>query len=83
MSVIVYSKPACVQCNFTKKTLNKLEVPFEEVDITTNDDAFAKITGLGFQQVPVVDFNGETFSGYRPEKLEELARKGSLESAIA
>lgn len=80
MSVIVYSKPSCVQCNFTKRTLNKLGVEFEEVNITENEEGRERVAELGFVQVPVVDFNGEVFSGYRPEKLEKLSKSSDKES---
>lgn len=80
MSVIVYSKPSCVQCNFTKRTLNKLGVEFEEVNIAENEEGRERVAELGFVQVPVVDFNGEVFSGYRPEKLEKLSKSFDKES---
>lgn len=80
MSVIVYSKPSCVQCNFTKRTLNKLGVEFEEIDISENKEGRERVAELGFVQVPVVDFNGEVFSGYRPEKLEKLSKSLSKEA---
>ncbi|ANA86444.1 thioredoxin domain [Gordonia phage OneUp] len=53
--IIVYSKPACVQCNAVKKWLDERQIAYETFDVTTDDGAegFAKITGWGYQQVPV------------------------------
>ena len=34
MTVTVYSKPACVQCNATYKALDKQGIAYETVDIT-------------------------------------------------
>ena len=34
MSVTVYTKPACVQCNATYKALDKQGIAYEKVDIT-------------------------------------------------
>ena len=39
MTITVYTKPACVQCNATYKALDKVGVDYEVVDISENDEA--------------------------------------------
>lgn len=70
--VIVYSKPACVQCDATKRRLTKLDIPYTVVDVTEDPAALAKITGWGYQQVPVVEHGGIHWAGYRPDLLNGL-----------
>lgn len=82
MTVTLYSKPACVQCDATKRRLDKLGVPYLIADVTENPSDLARIIEWGYQQVPVVEVqhNGkvEHWSGFRPDKLQGLAtRKGA------
>ncbi|HEY0218064.1 MAG TPA: glutaredoxin domain-containing protein, partial [Cellulomonas sp.] len=39
MSITVYSKPSCVQCNATYRALDKAGLAYEVVDITEDSDA--------------------------------------------
>ena len=53
-SITVYSKPRCVQCDATKRWLDKRNIPYNLVDITESPADAAAIKELGFQQAPVV-----------------------------
>lgn len=71
--VVVYSKPNCMQCQFTKKFLEERRIPFEVKDVEENADALAEVKALGFSSLPVVAIEGEdAFSGFRPDRLEAL-----------
>lgn len=72
MSVTVYSKPHCVQCIATKRYMSNRGIEFTSVDVTEDQGAFDLITGLGYQQVPVVIAGEEHWSGFQPEKLSGL-----------
>lgn len=39
MKVTVYTKPQCVQCEWTKKQLDRLGVTYESFDVTTDPEA--------------------------------------------
>lgn len=72
--VIVYSKPNCMQCNFTKKFLEDKNIPFEVRDVMENEAALEEVKSLGFSSLPVVVIDGqEPFSGFRPDRLENIA----------
>jgi glutaredoxin-like protein NrdH len=73
MSVTVYTLPSCVQCEQTKKTLNKSGVSYEVVDLSQNEDAYEMVKGLGYQSAPVVVAGDEHWSGFRPDRLSALA----------
>ena len=47
MSVVVYTKPACMQCKATQKALNNAGVEFEIVDISIDDEAREYVLALG------------------------------------
>ena len=58
MSITVYTKPACVQCNATKKALDRAGLDYNLVDISVDDEARDYVMALGYVQAPVVEANG-------------------------
>jgi glutaredoxin-like protein NrdH len=73
-AVTVYTKPNCPQCTMTKKQLDRLGIEHQTVDVTADPDAHAYVTGLGYQQAPVVVVgDGERhWGGFSPDKLKGL-----------
>ena len=73
-SVTVYSKPNCPQCDFTKKYLNDMGTPYNEVDITQDKEALEQLRHHGYLGVPVVAINSlaDSWGGFRPDELEKL-----------
>jgi glutaredoxin-like protein NrdH len=75
MSVIVYTKPACVQCDQTKRFLDKVNIEYTTVDITEDLEAFDKIVAMGFKAAPVVITDNDAWAGFNPAKLTKLAEE--------
>lgn len=73
MTITVYSKPGCVQCNATYRALDKLGHKYEVVDISSDSDARDYVMSLGHMQAPVVVAGGDHWSGFRPDKIKALA----------
>lgn len=73
MTVTVYSKPSCVQCTRTYKVLDKKGIAYTSVDIMQDAEALERIKTLGYQQAPVVVTDIDHWSGFRPDKIDELA----------
>ena len=73
MSVTVYSKPQCVQCDATYRALDKKGVEYTVVDVTKDAEAMEMILGLGHLQAPVVVAGDEHWSGFRPDNIARLA----------
>ena len=73
MSITVYSKPSCVQCTATYRALDREGIDYQVVDISKDADAFAKVIGLGYQQVPVVIAGQDHWAGFRPDKISALS----------
>ena len=81
MSITVYTKPACMQCKATTKALEKAGLEYDLVDISVDDEARDYVLALGYLQAPVVEVNGEHWSGFRPERLSALAETMATASA--
>ena len=73
-TVTVYTKPACVQCNATCKALDKRDIEYSKVDISADYQARDYVMSLGgYLQVPVVVAGDDHWSGFRPDRICELA----------
>jgi glutaredoxin-like protein NrdH len=71
MAVIVYTNPNCVQCEQTKKFLNKEGIEYT-VESLQSDDNYEKLVDFvnrGFKSAPIVVTDTETWSGFKPDKL--------------
>ena len=73
MSVTVYTLPSCVQCESTKKVLDRLSVAYDVVDLSEDESALEMIRNLGYQAAPVVIAGEDHWSGFRPDKLNAIA----------
>jgi glutaredoxin-like protein NrdH len=74
MAITVYTKPGCVQCDATERALDKKEISHRTIDISRDAEALARIKALGYLQAPVVVTDQDHWSGFRPDKIEELAQ---------
>ena len=72
MTVTVYSKPACVQCNATVRALDKKGIEYDVSDMSQDMDALERVRALGYMQAPVVMAGSEHWSGFRPDKIATL-----------
>lgn len=78
-TITVYSAPGCKQCRATKKHIERRGMTYNEIDISTNEEAREFILEQGFQQVPVVDLgNGDMFYGFRPDRIDAVAKDSAV-----
>ncbi|MCF4007417.1 glutaredoxin-like protein NrdH [Corynebacterium uropygiale] len=77
MAITLYTKPACMQCNATKKALDRAGLEYTTVDISLDDEARDYVMALGYLQAPVVEVNGEHWSGFRPDRIRSLAAQAA------
>ena len=73
MSITVYSKPACVQCDATYRALDKRGLDYTVVDISQDAEALDMVRSLGYMQAPVVVADDTHWSGFRPDLIAALA----------
>lgn len=69
----IYTKPACVQCDMTKRYMDKNGIEYDTVDITEDPEALQMILDLGFKSAPVVISDKGSWAGFQPEKIDQLA----------
>lgn len=75
MAITVYSKPACVQCNATYRALDAKGIDYQVTDVSEDADALEQVKSLGYMQAPVVVADEDHWSGFRPDKIDELASR--------
>ena len=75
MTVTVYTKPSCVQCNATYRALDSKGIEYEVLDVSADEAALAQVKELGYLQAPVVITDEDHWSGFRPDKIDELASR--------
>ena len=75
MHITIYSKPNCPQCAATKRAFDRLGAPYTVVDITPDPVALATLQEAGFRQAPVVFVDSDFWTGYRPDRIRDVARR--------
>ncbi|RLP77553.1 glutaredoxin-like protein NrdH [Mycetocola tolaasinivorans] len=75
MTITVYTKPSCVQCTATYRALDSKGLEYKVLDVSADENALEAVKALGYLQAPVVIADDEHWSGFRPDKIEELAAR--------
>ena len=81
MTITVFTKPHCPQCDATKRQLTKQGLDFETVDIEQHPEILAQLRAAGFMQAPVVIAPDASWTGYRPDLIRELAKAAARQGA--
>ena len=74
----LYSTPDCGHCRQLKGHLQRLNIPFQEFDISRNRRAQSEFQRLGARGVPVLLVGEQRLDGYDPRRLERLLRDAGL-----
>jgi glutaredoxin-like YruB-family protein len=73
MKIIIYSTPMCPWCNVAKDFFSSLKLPFEEIDVSTDEKAAQKmIEKSGQMGVPVIEIDDKIVIGFNKPLLEEI-----------
>lgn len=72
MTVRVYTKPDCRQCDMTKRLLDGEGVSYVVEDLTDAGN-LAAAKALGHTSAPVVVVGEESWAGFQPDRIKELA----------
>lgn len=72
--ITLYTKPNCVQCDATKRALDKAGLAYSVVDLTQDASALEKVQQWGYRSAPVVVAGDGHWSGFRPDKISEIRR---------
>lgn len=75
--ITIYIQPRipsdAIQGNATIRALEKKHISYKVVDLADNPDAVERLKGLGYNSAPVVITDTDHWSGFRPDKIEEIA----------
>lgn len=71
--ITVYTKEACVQCDMTKRLMDKMGL--EYTAIQADEEQIDQLRDEGFRSFPVVKTEGAEWGGFRPDLIKELAVK--------
>ena len=70
-NIKVYSTPTCPWCHKAKDFLNEKGVEFEELDVSSNEEArHEMVEKSGQMGVPVLDIDGTIIVGFDVEKIK-------------
>lgn len=73
MNVKVYSTPTCPWCTMAKRYFASKNIPFDDLDVSTDSNAAADmIRKSGQRGVPVIDIDGTVIIGFDKEKIDTL-----------
>lgn len=73
MSITLYSKNACPQCDATKRVFDKKGLEYTVVRLEDSPEAVEMFKSKGFLAAPVVLAGDHEWSGFRPDKISEVA----------
>jgi glutaredoxin-like protein NrdH len=69
----VYTKDNCVQCDMTKRLMDKAGIEYDVINISQNPEELDKLIKLGYRAAPVVITDNDSWAGFQPDKITALA----------
>ncbi len=80
--VVLYVTHYCGYCMMAKALLERLDVPYRSIDVTTDPAARAELVErTGRRTVPQIFIHGRSIGGY--QELHELHARGALAAMVA
>jgi glutaredoxin-like protein NrdH len=73
MAVTVYTLPSCVQCDSTKRMLQRNDIDYQEVDMSQDPVALEMVKTMGYTAAPVVVAGDDHWSGFRLDRIQALS----------
>ena len=84
IQITLYAKTSgCQQCKATARHLDRQGTPYLTRYVDQDPTAADEVKLLGYQAVPVVVAGDMHWSGYRPGKLDQLARLHTIAADVA
>lgn len=74
--IVVYTKPGCVQCDWTMRKMTEFGVAYREIDVKLHPEAIGVLIGMGYRTLPVVVVAPDRhWAGFKIDKLKGLAHR--------
>lgn len=75
MKVTVYTTPGCMQCRTLMRKLDREQIVYDVMNLEQHPELTEQFKELGMIQAPIVLTSEEfSFSGFRPDKVNQLIR---------
>ena len=74
MNVTIWTKSSCVQCDMTKKQMDKVGIKYEEQSLEDNPLVLEGFKAQGLLAAPIVTTDTKAWSGFRLDKIQSLDR---------
>ncbi|MDO8461327.1 MAG: glutaredoxin domain-containing protein [Deltaproteobacteria bacterium] len=78
--VAIYTTHSCPYCRMAKSLLKRRNIPFEEIDVSDDEQFETLVDRTGFKTVPQIFFDYELIGGY--EELSKLDEAGKLKKKL-
>ena len=72
MTVTVWRKPGCVQCDQTEREFNKRGIIYQVKRLDRSPKAVERFLELGLLSAPIVETDDRRWSGFRLNRIESL-----------
>ena len=79
--VVIYTTPNCPQCMMTARKMDSLGIIYDKVDLTQHPELTEQFKALGHMSAPIVVTDRKTWSGFRLDKIQSLAKFLNLQAA--
>lgn len=83
MKITIYTKTDCVQCDSTKRMLDKADVSYNVVDLENGPQAMELVKSMGYNQAPVVVTEHGHWSGFRVDHIKALITEAKTHKGLA
>ena len=81
-NITMYSGPMCAFCDAAKRLLNRNNLEYKVIDVSTGPDLRDEMIkkANGKRTIPQIFFNDEHIGGY--QELRDLEKNGTLEDSL-
>lgn len=71
--VKIYTTPTCTYCNALKSHLRKHHIPFQEIDVSIDDDAAEEMVRKSGQRgVPQIEIDSQIIVGFDKKRIDQM-----------
>lgn len=72
MKITIYTTPTCPYCHMAKEYFNGKKIPFEDIDVSQDQDKAQEMVKVSGQMgVPVIKIDGKVIIGFDQEQIEK------------
>jgi glutaredoxin-like YruB-family protein len=81
VKIKIYSTPFCGYCKMAKDFFDKNGFPYEEVDVSVDEEAAKNMVArTGQMGVPVIEIGDEILVGFNKPQIEEVLAKAGAKT---